>query len=106
MQNDNKRSVQAMRFKFLGCGFLGSKFLNCIDMKNFRKKLNLFHQTFFYNELNDTDSITEIAFNPFFWFVDNFAYYFGIVSVFFFFKILSYSFLFLRFLLFLYGRLY
>ena len=70
-----------MRFKFLGCGFFGSKFINCIDMKNFRKKLNLFHQTFFYNEMNNTEAITDLAFNPLFWFVDNFAYYFGIVRI-------------------------
>jgi hypothetical protein len=68
-----------MRFRFLGIGYL-SKCLNCIDTVKLKKNMKLFHYTFFYNELNNTDSLTDVAFNPIFWFVDNFAYYFGIVS--------------------------
>ena len=68
-----------MRFKFLGCGFISSKFLKCIDMSSFRKRFKLIHRTFFYNELTNTDSVADMAFNPLFWLVDNFAYYFGIV---------------------------
>ena len=53
-----------MRFKFLGIGYL-FKCLNCIDLKSLRKKLTLIH----------------VAFNPLFWFVDNFTYYFGFVRI-------------------------